>query len=60
MLRNPTVWWMASILFSIVNLGGAVFAAVQGEPMHAGTHAGLTVLGAYLLWRLAPRRGPTY
>ncbi|GAC1659330.1 MAG: hypothetical protein NVS4B3_27510 [Gemmatimonadaceae bacterium] len=37
-----------------------MFAAARGELFpHAGVHVGLTLLGAYLVWRLAPmgRRG---
>jgi hypothetical protein len=48
--------WVVSVLFSLINLGGAVVAAAQGEPVHAGVHAGLLVLGADFVWRLAPTR----
>ncbi len=61
MLRSAKFWWVVAVLFTLINLGGGVFAAAfQGEPMHAGVHAGLTVLGLYLVWRLAPRRVATY
>ena len=41
-------------LFTFINFGGGAYAAALGESMHAGLHAALTLLGAYLMWRLAP------
>lgn len=60
MTRSARIGWVVAVLFSVVNLGGAAFAAVQAEPIHAGVHAGLLVLGVYLVWRLAPRRAAGY
>lgn len=54
--RSRTWLAVALLLFLVLNLGGTVYAAAQGEPPHAGLHAGLTLLAAYLLWRLAPMR----
>ncbi len=45
-------------LFTITNLAGGVYAAALGESMHAGLHAALTLLGAYLMWRLAAAQFP--
>ncbi len=45
-------------LFTIINLGGGAYAAALGESMHAGLHAALTLLGAYLMWRLASAQFP--
>jgi hypothetical protein len=55
MTRCSKVWLAVAVLFILVNLGGGVFAAAQGELIHAGIHAGLLLLGASLVWRLAPR-----
>ena len=41
-------------LFTLINFGGGAYAAALGESMHAGLHVALTLLGAYLMWRLAP------
>jgi hypothetical protein len=60
MTRRAKIWWVVALLFSVVNLAGAVSAVLQAEPIHAGIHAGLMVLGVYLVWRLAPRRVAEY
>ena len=46
---------MVASLFTLINLVGAVLAAVSGEGIHAGVHVALVPLGVYLVWRLAPR-----
>ena len=53
-MTRPTKRVIA-LLFTIANLGGAVFAVAGGELLHTAAHVGLMVLGAYYLWRLAPR-----
>jgi hypothetical protein len=46
------------VLFLVVNLGGAAFAAAQGELLHAGIHVGLLLPGAYLVrYAFGMRRG---
>lgn len=55
MTRRSKVWLVVAVLFTFVNFGGVVFAAAGGELLHTGIHAGLLLLGAYLVWRLAPR-----
>jgi len=46
----------AGVLFSLVNLAGAVMAAVQGELIHTGIHVALLLLGVYYVRRiLIPR-----
>jgi hypothetical protein len=42
----------AGVLFSLVNLAGAVMAAVQGELIHTGIHVGLLLLGVYYVRRI--------
>lgn len=56
MTRRSKVWLVVAVLFIFANLGGGVIAALRGELLHTGLHAGLILLGAYLGWRLAPRR----
>lgn len=56
MTRRSTIWRVVAALFTAVNLGGAAYAAYQGEVLHTGAHVALLVLGAYVLWRLSPRR----
>ncbi|HEY9514915.1 MAG TPA: hypothetical protein VIQ74_04470 [Gemmatimonadaceae bacterium] len=56
MTRRSKIWLVVAVLFSFVNLAGAIFAAAQGEMLHAGVHAALVLPGAYLAWRLVPRR----
>ena len=55
MTRRSRLWRIAAVLFVIINVAGAAFAVVMGEPMHALTHAVLLTLGlgAYLTWRVA-------
>ena len=56
MTRRCKVWLVVAVLFMLVNFAGGVIAAVRGELLHAGTHAGLLLLGAYVVWLLAARR----
>jgi hypothetical protein len=56
MTRRSKVWLVVAVLFTIVNFAGGVIAAAAGELLHTGVHAGLLLLGAYVVWRLAPRR----
>jgi hypothetical protein len=46
-------WRVGAAIFVVINVGGAVIAAAQREPMHAGVHVALLLLGAaaYLVWR---------
>jgi hypothetical protein len=53
--RRSKLWFVVASLFTLANLGGAGMAAVAGEVLHTAVHVGLTLLGAYFVWRLAPR-----
>jgi hypothetical protein len=55
MTRRGRIWTVVSVLFVVGNVAGAVFAALQGEALHAGGHVALALLGAYVLARLAGR-----
>jgi len=51
----------AGVIFSLVNLAGAVMAAVQGELIHTGIHVALLLLGVYYVRRiLIPRWAVTH
>jgi len=54
--RTRIVWTAVAAVFTAVNLGGAVFAAVAQESIHAGVHVLLGIAGLYLTWRLSPWR----
>ena len=58
--RSAMMWWVAAILFAFVNLAGEVWAAVHFELVHACIHGLLLLVGVYLVWRLSPRRLPSY
>jgi hypothetical protein len=57
MTRRSKFWLVLAALFTLVNLAGAPIAAAAGEGLHAAVHIGLMLLGAALVWRLAPRPG---
>lgn len=55
MIRTPMFWRVTAAVYTIINVGGLVYAAAMGEGAHAAVHVGLLVLGlgAYLIWRPA-------
>ena len=53
--QRARLWLVVASLFTLINLGGAGVAAVAGEVLHTAAHIGLSLLGAYFVWRLAPR-----
>lgn len=59
MTRRGRLWLWAADLFTLTNVGGAVFAASRGELLHAMTHVALAVVTAYVVMRLgqAARHG---
>lgn len=52
MTRRSRIWLTLAVLFSAANFVGGLFAAAQGELVHAGVHAALMLLGLYPVWRL--------
>jgi len=54
MTRRSKIWLVAAALFTLINGGGAVWAAAAREPLHAAVHVVLFLLGGYLMWRLTP------
>jgi len=55
MTRRSRFWRVAAGLFLFINVAGAAYAVVMGEPMHALIHAVLLTLalGAYSTWRVS-------
>jgi uncharacterized protein HemX len=53
MARRYTFWRLGAALYFFINGAGAIFAAANGEAMHAGAHVALLLLGAgvYAAWR---------
>ena len=55
MTRRRKGWWVVAVLFTLINLAGAGYAAAVGDRPHAAVHVALLVVGAYWMWRLARR-----
>ena len=55
MTRRSKIWLVLAGVFTLVNVGGIPMAVAAGEALHTTAHVGLALLGAYLVWRLAPR-----
>jgi ABC-type nickel/cobalt efflux system permease component RcnA len=56
MIWRSRIWTAVAAIFTVVNVAGAVMAAMQGEAIHTGVHVLLALIGAYFIWRLALRR----
>jgi hypothetical protein len=52
MTRRARVWLIVSVVFALVNVAGAVFAAASGEVIHASTHVALAFVGAAVALRI--------
>lgn len=51
-----SLWWRAAAaVFVVLNGGGAIYAAVRGEIMHATVHVALLVVG-YGVWQMISGR----
>jgi hypothetical protein len=57
MARRTRVWLVVALLFLALNAAAGVLAAAWGEPVHAGVHAAMVLLGAAAALWLAGR-GP--
>ncbi len=56
--RRSIAWLGMSVLFTLGNIAGAVYAGTMGEMRHAGLHVVLAILGAYFIQLTAVRRRP--
>lgn len=52
MTRRAKLWLYGSLLFALLNAGGALFAARMGDGSHAMGHVLLLFLGLYVAWRV--------
>src|SRR5688572_12412038 len=55
MTRKMKIWLTVASLFTMVNVGGGVFAARLAEGMHAGVHVLLAVVGVVWMSRIMAR-----
>ena len=53
MTRRATIWMAVAGLFTVINLGGAIYAGILKEQAHTLIHVVLTLGGAYIMWRIA-------
>ena len=60
MISRSRLWPAVAAIFTVVNVAGAVMAAMQGEAIHTGVHVLLSFVGAYFVWRLVPRHSAMY
>ncbi len=60
MTRRVMVLWVVAVLFFLVNVLGAAWAAWHDEVAHTGLHVALLIPAAWLVWRYAPRRAVNY
>ena len=54
MTRRSKIWLTVAVIFTVINAGGIVPAAMEGQSLHAGIHVVLALLGAYYvrkIWR---------
>ena len=56
MTRRTRIWFVLTVIFFLVNLVGAGYAAWLGEPLHAGVHAVLAIAAIAVLARLKGRQ----
>jgi hypothetical protein len=52
-MAQPSMLWRAvGGIFVLINVAGAIYALVRGEPMHAASHVAVLLVGvgAYRLW----------
>jgi hypothetical protein len=54
--RRSTIWTVAAALYTVINVGGAAYAIVMMEPLHAALHVVLLLLGAGVWSRFGPAR----
>jgi hypothetical protein len=57
MIQRSKLWRIGAAAYFFINGAGAIFAAYQGEAMHAAAHVALLLVGAgvYAMWRLNSR-----
>jgi hypothetical protein len=53
--RRKKIWLAVAGLFTLINVGGAAWAGVEGQALHAASHVVGTLLGAFWVWWLLSR-----
>ena len=56
MTRRSMLGLVATVVYILINVGGAIYAAYMAEPMHASLHLALLLPGAWMLSRLRATR----
>ncbi len=56
MARRSGTWMVVAVVFTVVNVAAAVYAAWLSEQMHAAGHVALSFLGVYWVRWLNGRR----
>lgn len=53
MIGRSKLWRIGTVAYFVINVAGAIYAALMGETMHATAHVALLVVGAgaYAIWR---------
>lgn len=59
MTRKMKIWLTVASLFTMVNVGGGVMAAMASEGMHTGLHVVLAVVGVWWMARIMARSKAT-
>jgi fatty acid desaturase len=57
MTRRTKIWLAVATIFTLINLGGAPYAAILGEGPHAAVHVVLFIVGVVWMWRLTQGAG---
>lgn len=60
MSLRSKIWLVVAALFTLLNLAGAAYAAIQLEILHACVHGVLALLGAWLVGRIVGSRVESY
>jgi hypothetical protein len=53
--KTSRFWFWTAVVYTAINAGGAVIAAIGREWMHAGLHVALLGVG-YVAWQFVPRK----
>src|SRR5512140_3341124 len=59
MTRRTKIWLGVAVVFTIINVAGAVWAGMMGEVPHCLLHVGLTLAGMVWMWWLVARARTT-
>ncbi len=60
MTLRARIGLMVAVLFTLLNVGGVWIAGAERELFHALIHVVFAYVGAFVAWRLAPKRLATH